>query len=1398
MKHFYWSGVALRGLVVLAVLVCCGLPVLAQQTLGSVNGTVLDPSGAAVPGAVVTVTDESINVTETTTTQKTGFFQIFNLPIGNYTVAATHDGFEKTELQKIPVQEARATTVNVTLKLGKASESVEVTANPMLNETDTTNGYTMDSAQIELTPLATGSFTQLAVLAPGVSAELLANLDSNAGLGNQNIVANGQRATSNTFQVNGVDVTNIFNGMSSSGDASQRYNFGVGETPTIGGESGTGTSVYESNGNSLPSPPPEFIQELRVNTSMYDAQQGATAGAQIDVNTSAGTNNWHGQIFGAFANNSLNAAPFFFKQEYLLTAQQGVGAFPESLANPALHRWSTGASVGGPVLKDKVFFFAAYQHGYNSDQATGLSQLNVPSGLTNDRSVTGLTNALTTWNKNTVVSPAITINPIAQALMNAVVPGSCATPPCYMIPSAQTSAGYAYGVPNVNLIGTSILTTDQAAASIDYDLSKTDRLGFKYYYQYDPVNKPFGLSQTPGFPLTQENGSDVGAIDNTINIGSRFNWEQRLGYVRMFSNSYNRQTATPDPTLGPTFGIGSADSTGLIKGGMMPGLKLADFATSFSVDSPTLYAGPYSSESTTINTGYFQNRLNPSTNVIFSVGRHTLVAGGGYSYTQLNIENNRQGLLNLETKNFEDFLEGQVYSSNVLDSIVGGKNTSDRYYRSNEIESYAQDKWQILSNLSITAGVRYDYHGGLTEKYGNMFNFDPSLYDVTGTSTTGFTVVNSGFVVAPNNHYASTVPTGNLASSASTLTGRQWGISPRIGFAWAPKRNEGRVVFSGGAGMYYDRGELFSYLSQPYGAAGGGGVFGVTQSAPLATLVNGHGTKKAPLTLSNPLGTPSYVPPSANPSNINTALQTQLDNMTGSDPPYGLNCGAIDNQENYTDCTATIDFGAYGNNNVLPYTVNYTLKMQWQPRNDVAIDIGYVGNRGRHSVIPIPFNEPTLAGTGANGYPVGKWGETASYGWQTLNQNNYNTTVDYYGAADFYSIAGEPWNTASGGNIDFRVPYVGYNFNSALFKSVGVSAYDALQTHLEKRLSHNFQVGASYTWSHALDEQSDVGIFFTGDNPNRLRDSWGPADFDRTNVFSANFQVLVPDVAKAHSLLSYATNGWNLSGLVVAQSGEPYSLYEFYGASGGLYVGNYPNLMNPVLPIKNPGNPKSAFTGNKGSFRGALGSYLPTIDPNQVAINYLAPGEKGIPISTGSDPQDIYETDFAPSDQRNIFRQSFQKRADISLRKNFKISDRLGLLYAFNIFNLFNTTSLDVPQNQTQIAQSDACANSAVPINGYNNQCPQNGGYINYGQIVASNAPSSQKSALNNEFVLPVVNGTGKSTSVPTTLLNGQGTCTTYGYASSAGCPNNGATFGSVTGVIGGSRAITMGLHITF
>jgi hypothetical protein len=1386
------------------------MPMHAQQTLGSLNGTVTDSSGAAIPGATVTITDAEIGLTRSTTTQQNGFYQIFNLPIGKYSVKVTHEGFESSITNGISVQEARATTANTALKVGKVTDSIQVTANPLLNATDTTNGYTLDTNQIEITPLATGSFTQLAVLSPGVNAELLSNLDSNSGLGNQPIWANGQRDTSNTFQVNGVDSTNLFNGKSSSGANSQRYNFNIGSAPTVGGSFSVGTSVYGSNGNSLPSPPPEFIQEERVNTSMYDAQQGATSGAQIDVNTKTGTNNWHYELYGTYANNAMNAAPFFFKQQYSLT-QEDLGVFPSSAVNPFLRRWDLGFTAGGPVIKDKLFFFFGFQRRVNEDDGTGLSQMTVPSGLTDDRSNAGLESAYQNYSGS---SGTINIDSVAAGLMNVKLPNGQ-----FMIPSAQPNPltgsikPWTYGVPNVFLKGTSRLNSDQATVAFDYDATKNDRVSSKYFYQTAPVTRPFGFSQTGGFPVTAHNGAQVFSLGNTIAIGQKINWEQRVGFVREGTFSDYKQSFT-----GGNLGVGGNQdffNGATFAGGVMPGIEISAFGSNDTQYGPGLDIGPAGTPGAFVDMGYYQNRVNPSTNVIFTAGKHTIVAGGGYSYTQLNITNNRTGHAQLSVNGFDGFLKGSVHKSSVVQSIdpATGRNNADRYYRTNELDGYLQDKWQARTNLSITAGLRYDYHGGMSEKYGNMLNFNPALYDVTGDTTNGFTVKNSGIIIAGNNKQNAT-----QGVSASTLNGRQWGFSPRVGFAWSPAKFHSNLVVSGGAGLYYDRGELFTYLSQPAGGSIGG-PFGVTESAPFVSVATGNTDQSSGLTLENPIGNLGfqtntgggiYVPPSSNPGIINAALQNQLNQMTGTPDPssyfnqFGKNCSGLQAQEGYFLCTSPLNFGIYDRNNVLPYTMNYTLNVQWQPRPDLAISVGYVGNRGRHAVIPIPINEPVIA-TSTN--PI--WGENSSYGMAIMNQDN-QVGPNY----DYAQIAAQQWSTFDAGNTDFRTPYVGFSPNAADFKTVGVSAYDALQLHVEKRLSHNFQVGGSYTWSHALDEQSDIGLFFTGNDPTHLRDSWSSADYDRTHVFIANFQVDIPNKAKQSSLLAYGINDWHIGGAGTIQSGEPYSLYEFYGAVGSIRFGNFPTLMNPVLGIKDPKHPKSALTGNKGTYRGTGGNYIPTIDPSQVDIVYLQSGTNGIPVSSGAsgDPQDNYETAFNVG-QRNIFRQAAQKRLDMSIRKGFRVTEKVKAQFEMSIFNLTNTTSLDVPQNQAQIRQNNGCSASASGDIAYGgNNCNTYRGYLGYGQIVTNlddqTTNSGRGTAGQNLDQIPYSTGTGRTTQLPLMLQGpttpggsgGVGYCviTQFEVQGTTQCPNNAANFGSVTGTVGGGRAFVMGFRITY
>src|SRR3984957_17246231 len=267
----------------------------AQQTLGGITGAVADKSGGALTDTTVTVVSEQTKLSRTQKTNGAGTYEFVNLPIGTYNITFTREGFQTQNVPSILVQANRTSTVNATLDVGKVTSTITVNESPLLNATDTTNGYALDRSQIESIPLPTGSFTGLTVLSPGVSAELASGTGANSGLGNLPIWANGQRDTTNSFLLNGVDSSNLFNGKSTSQVNSARVvngtNGGLANNPGVIQSS---ASVYLAIGQALPTPAPESIQEVQVNTSMYAAQQGSTSGAHIDVSTNSGTNGFHG------------------------------------------------------------------------------------------------------------------------------------------------------------------------------------------------------------------------------------------------------------------------------------------------------------------------------------------------------------------------------------------------------------------------------------------------------------------------------------------------------------------------------------------------------------------------------------------------------------------------------------------------------------------------------------------------------------------------------------------------------------------------------------------------------------------------------------------------------------------------------------------------------------------------------------------------------------------------------------------------------------------------------------------------------------------------------------------------------------------------------------------------
>ena len=1218
------------GIFLLAVVLQFSLLAMAQQTLGGITGTVTDKSGSVLPDTTVTIVGDQTSLTRVQKTNGNGAYDFVNLPIGTYTITVGHEGFQTERLPSILVQANRTATLNVSLRIGQVGTTIDVAAAPIMNAVDTTNGYVLEEQQIQTVPLPTGSFTGLAILSPGVNAELPSGTGVNAGLGNQPIWANGQRDTSNTFLLNGVDASNLFNGKSTSSVASARI---VNNTGIAGASSTTAeilqssASPYLAIGQALPTPAPETVQEFRVNTSMYDAQQGSTSGAHIDMSTASGTNSIHGSGYIHRGTDALNAAPYFYKQDGNIPANQDV---------PQLHRYTAGGTLGGPLIKNRLFGFVSFQHTHASDLEIGTSRTAVPFDLTSsvDRTNPAALAAVANADFGTSISGS-DVSPVALSLLNYKLPNGQ-----YLIPSANSSFTPTINFPeNVFLTQPAYFISDQAVSNLDYQPTSKDTLSLKYYYQHDPTAAPFGFSSVEGFTQHLDAGSQVASITNTQFLRPTLSVSEVLGFIREKVYSTIAQPFTPQAMNINAFGssvfpgITIVDDLGNFApqntGGCDPATPCGPFNAGLNIGSTAASQGAF--------TGIFQNRWMPSANAVWSHGKHTITFGGSYSYTQLNARDRRTNSGMIAFTDFESFLTGSpiTYTADGFITTSFLQGDANRYYRSNETGSYVQDKFQIRPNLSFSAGIRFDYHGGLKEKNGRIFNFDPSNYNYDPSSDT---ITSNGFIVAGNNP---DFPTKGV--SDSTLTGRQWGLAPRFGLAWSPRTFNDKVVVRTGWGLYYDRGELFTYLSPGF-ASGviAGGPFGVNQSPPWVNTqsCSPYGYSYCS-NFENPWGTTLGAPPSGNPADL------VLPNATAIATGIPL-----------------FSFADYNRTNKLPYTMNQTLDVQWQPRNDLVIEVGYVGNLGRHAVVPLPFNQAKIASPTnpiLKGSPLG-FEQDYTYGYSILTDPNTFTPASLPN--------GQPYlQTFEGGNVDLRVPYIGYSSESESYTAAGISAYHALQTHVEKRLSHGLQVGFSYTYSHATDEQSAMGLFYNGNNPLNLRSGYGLSDFDRKHVVNFTYTYELPRFFSATSLKGRLADGWAISGLTVIQSGQPYSVVDYSGAVGSIFYGVNDGITNPIVPLSGC-SPQQALTGASGAQPGA-----PALKASCFGLPLLNPGDLNGAIPSN----DPYETNFIDHGQRNIFRQSWQRRADISIAKTTQLTERFSLKYTMDIFNLTNTASFDIP-----------------------------------------------------------------------------------------------------------------------
>lgn len=1175
---------AVQAALLLALISFSVASVRAQAILGAITGTVKDSSGASVPAATVKANNVATNLEVSARSDNNGSYLIPNLPAGTYRVVISKEGFQTENHSEILVNGDRTTTVDGELKVGQVSATIEVTSVPLMNQVDTTVGYVVDQLQLQQTPLGTGSFTQLAILSPGVHADFLQGVGVNAGLGNQGINANGQRQSSNSFTLNGIDTNNLFNGNSTSQVGENRFVLNTGETFGAGGTIITSTSVYTAIGQALPTPPVEAIQEITVNTAMYDATQGAHSGAHIGIVTKSGGNAIHGELSETWTNSDLSAANFFYNASPALEPKV-----------PYFNRNQFVGAVGGPIKKNKLFYFLTYQGIRVANALNGTSDVTVPLALTNDRSTQGILNTLQATYPTASFSASQLSAPALALLQQKLPNGQYFIPtPTITNPALAKELGYDAVVYGPN----STANVDQGIANIDYSVNDKDRLAFKYYNQADPTNNPFAPSDALiGFGQNINAGSQVGTISNTTILAPTLTWEQKIGYTRLLAYANDGQPYTPGQ-----FGIN------LFGGQTFPEIEISN-------SDPTIGKSlDFGNSQAFGNEGMFQNTLEYGTALNWVKGRHTLSFGAQVDQTQLNILNHNTGTDTIDFTSFENFALGNVRTGKSSEEFAG---SASRYYRSTSTGLFVNDQWKVRSNLTVTAGLRWDDEGPLSEKYGRLALFNPNLYSYNAASDT---ILNSGLEIASNNAQYGTPGAGD-----SLMKNPQWGFAPRVGIAYSPMS---KLTIRTGFGMYYDRGELFNEFSP---SAGGGynGPFGVTLAEPFVQPIEAV----TGATLANPFGNAPPPSPAASAAAFTALLPNIAETISGKFPTDNL--------------FGPFLYGGYDIYNKLPYTVNWSFDIQYQLSNSWLFTVGYVGNHGNHEVLPIPFNQPIIA-TASN--PVN--GQTSSYG---VNQSAGGDT---------------PILTSEfAGNAPVRVPYIGYDMNSVSYQTIGISNYNALELQARKRLSFGLTFLASYTWSHSLDNQSGEGLFVTGNNPAVPQTNYASSDFDETHVFLINYSYQLPKFAVSKGL-GYWVNGWMIGGQTVAQSGTPYSVYDYSGSVGSLYYGTDIELANPIVPLL-PG-----VTVNQAKLQGTTGinPANPVLNANDFSPQFVAPGTYGVPAG------DIYESIFGATG-RNTFRAPFELDFDATLAKEFVIAEKYRLRLNFNAFNIFNHPTFDAPNN---------------------------------------------------------------------------------------------------------------------
>jgi Carboxypeptidase regulatory-like domain/TonB dependent receptor len=1183
-------------IVFLAILVPVGF-LQGQAQTGTISGTATDPSGAALVNATIKATNTETNLSQTTTTNAQGRYTIPQLNVGTYSVEASLSGFQTVLHAGITLTVGASIVVDFSLPVGRVSQTVNVEGEVSQVETQTSEVSTLVSPeQMRDLPLNGRNVEQLITLAPGVATIAPAiNFVTGRLYGMQDNYSNsGSRPTGQMFLMDDVDIRDF-------------WEHGIGS-----GYAGTSLGV-------------EGIAEFQLLTNTYTAEFAGN-GVVMNMVTRSGTNDLHGGAYEFFRNNVLDARDV---------------SDPLS-GPPPFRRNQFGGDLGGPIKKDKLFFFANYEGLRQSLAETSIpwglpepyvAMGNLPCGTPNtptetvigenaiNANTTCLSNAAAGGTTGTWANVGTGNNPIeavpgtnSQALDIIKLYGLCTT--CRPVsfgtnpltgsqyPVGFDQGGYQY----VTTAPPLVVNEDYVLGRVDYNIGPNDSIFTRYVIDdARVVNGPQDFVTI--FPEDEYTRDQYLVITERHVVSATTVNSLRFGWTRTNENS--------EVANGGVLTSAQESAVGL-------NYDPIDFART-AYNEPYLQDGDYSAFGPILPIGpdadrpdaLVQSKFSGGDDVVWTHGAHTVKIGGVVERVQTN---NRQvayaaGQYFLAQLSMQGWMDGAPF---IDFEVPPGYANSDRYFREIDVAPYIEDDWKIASRLTLNIGLRYDYGTNPVGWAGNGQSLTALLGDFLPPTGVQATVPNcSSYLTAVEPvQYASClqgVYSPVKRAFASNPNAQNWG--PRFGFAYDPFADH-KTSIRGGFGIFHDPVAARIYES---------GFI----ATPPATFYEG------------------FEPCFPNPFAATAACTATLT------APFGIPG---------FDAIAPAQFAAvdYNAPNPSPYQMQYNLNIQRELWHGTVLSVGYVGSEGRHlwmqrdinspmcttfpnctalpstpTALPTTTSAPYFVGTTPAQCLVEQPAVTTPYYSMPAQTSCYGSGVQYQ-VSPFFAFGGVG-------------PRINPNFGEMITEaSTTTSNYNSLQVSLNRQFAHNIAGQVNYTWSHCLDD----GSFATSleefaqldlDAYNQKYD-YGNCTFDIRNNLSANGIYSLP--FKGNRLVE----GWQLATIVGIHSGVPINIY-----NGSTF--------------------DPADLGTEWDSR-ANYSFAPGCHPNDII-------DKQTQLATGAvtvqwfNPA-CYEPQ-APGYLGDIPRDSLKGPGtvgfDFSILKTTKLTEKLNMQFraeAFNIINHFN------------------------------------------------------------------------------------------------------------------------------